>query len=355
MKRGTIEPESRRPAWLIVTTAVVLSFASTIPFFEIDDLWIGVDYETFFAASRLPTFDLYAGPPFQFIYPPTAIAFTRLLGLAQFWTGFIILSICSLTAFAMTVRRASNWPTAALSLLSFPAFQCVAWGQTSMLLGAGLIAALQSTGFRRGVIIGVLASIKPQLFLAAPFLFMARREIPTLAGTVMGGLFSMFVSVALYGPQLWIDWIFALPDFQLSVIQWIPEASVSPVSYALNNGWPVFPFAVASIAFSAWIIMRARTIDDPLFLASVIAGTSILCSPYAVTHDCVILIPAAVTLVLRARPSISQFPAILIFAALALPISMPLMLAAVAFSRGKHEPVPAQSRHVRRQPSQTHC
>ena len=327
---------SNRARPLIVVVALILSLVSVAVFVRFSFRWMSMDYETFWVASRMPIPAIYSGPRYTYIYPPTAIPFLWPLSLASYWTGFTTMTLLSVAAFLASAKRLFGPKVALLSLLSFPALQGLMWGQTAMLLAAGLFAALSLKGFQRGFVIGLMASIKPQLFIAAPLVFVVRRDYRALAGAVVGGLAMTLASVALFGVDVWFEWLSALPGFQTEIVDRNVAGAASPLGVAIVSGWPVAPVAAASLILAAWLIFRTRNSDDPAVLSAVIGGASILCSPYALFHDCIVLVPAAVAFLLLDRPTLKQLPAMLTFCGLAVPIALPGLLLSLTLSP-RHE------------------
>ena len=124
----------------------------------------------------------------------------------------------------------------------------------------------------------------------------------------------------------------ALPRFHADMFENIIRGVVSPIGYSIGKSWPTTPAIIGSVLLAVGLIIATRKSNDTATVAAVIGGASILCSPYALLHDCLALIPFVAGMLLRDRPSILQFPAILLFAALATPIALPLTLAALAWS-----------------------
>lgn len=319
-------PEQRLTTGLLVCAAACLGlvtlwkWASFIP-----GGWIAIDYKTFFAASRLPVETLYGGPPFLFVYPPTGILFLQPLSLLDFWAGYAVLGLVSATVFVAAVRRTSDVRVALLAMLSFAALENLIWGQIAMVLAAALIWALTLPEFRRGLVIGVLASLKPQLFLAAPFVFLVRREWTTIGGMAVGGLTNILVSIAVFGVQPWLDWLALLPAFPAFFGPQNIPAVITPTAFALNLGVPVLPVALAGVGLAIWAVLRARYLCHPLALAAVIGGASILASPYALPHDAMLVLPAA-AMALLGTPGWVTLPAALLFTSPWTAIALPAFL-----------------------------
>jgi hypothetical protein len=289
--------------------------------------WVAMDYRTFFAASRLPLAALYDGPNYQFIYPPTAIAPLRLFSLADYWPGFIALGLLSAGCFYAATRRLAGDKVALLSLLSLPALQGLLWGQIPMLLAAGLLGALSlRNDIAKGLAIGILAALKPQLFFMAPLIYLVRGEVRTVLMIGVGAVASVGASLLLFGLQPWRDWLAAIPHLQDFLFRNNAQLGmISLPGIALQFGVPGLPFLIAGLLVAAWLVARARRYSDPIALAAIIAGASIMASPYALIHDAIVLVPLAASCLLAAR-GIAAAVAVGIYAGTVLPFAVPAFL-----------------------------
>jgi len=289
--------------------------------------WVAMDYRTFFRASRLSDALLYHGPDYTFVYPPTAIAPLRLLTFTHFWTGYVILGLVSALVFFLATRRLGGSKGALLSLLSLPALQGLIWGQVPMLLTAALLAALAlGNDYTKGLVIGLLVALKPQLFVMAFPIFLVRGETRTAVSIVAGAALSIAVSFLLVGSQPWWDWWAAIHHFEAFLIRSNAELGmISPGGIALWAGLPIPPFIVAGLGIAAWLVWQARDEPDPLMLAAIIGGASIMASPYAMKHDAIVLMPAAALCMLRSRIP-SAIAAAVSYAGTVVPFAAPAFL-----------------------------
>ena len=288
---------------------------------------IAMDYRTFFTASRTPVAALYDGPLYTFIFPPTAIPALRLLAVGDYWPGFVALGAISAGCFYLAARRAGGAKVALLALLSFPALQGLLWGQVPMLLTAGLLGALSlRNDVAKGLAIGVLASIKPQLFFMAPAIFLLRGEPRTALIMAAGAALSVGFSVLAYGLQPWLDWLAAIPHFQeFFLANKVQVGMISLPGFALQAGLPAIPFMVAGLLISAWLAWRSKQHSSPIALAALIGGASIMASPYALIHDAIILMPMAAASLLAAR-GVAAAVAVGAYAGTVLPLAAPAFL-----------------------------
>ena len=302
------------------------------------DGWLGIDYATFFKAARLPIEELYRGRWLTFIYPPTGIPLLLPFRLIAFWPGFIVLAVISALAFALSVANCSSRAIASFSLLSYPALQGLAWGQLSMLMAAILIFALNLKPFRRGFLIGLLTAVKPQLFLAAPLVFAVRREWNALLGCVAGVFVVVSAVTLIYGFSPWMEWL----KFTSTIRAYLHENGViwhviTPFGFAEARGLSPLPFMLVGLFVAGWAVTRARETEDPLVLAAIIGGASILSAPYALSHDLIILMPAAMASLLHRKADVRQVSAYAL-SLVALPVvSLPVFLVATLRRISPHD------------------
>lgn len=283
------------------------------------------DYGTFFYASRLADDAIYTGPMYLFLYPPTFIAWLELVERLDFWTGYAVLTAASAGAFAWAVNRLGGWKVAALSFVSVPAVWGLVLGQTAMLLAAGLLWALTLSECRKGFVIGVLGAIKPQLFIAAPFVFIVRRDFKALFGMILGGVSAVLLATAAFGVTPWLEWLAFLPNARDYFHTYrIIGATITLAGKASANGFPTLPFIALGVALAGWIVSQARD-ADPLTLAAIIGGASVVASPYALPHDCIAVIPAVVAALLSSA-SIRSALAAGVYGGGALSVTLPLFL-----------------------------
>ena len=272
-----------------------------------------IDFHVFWSSAFKQASELYVASNAPFVYPPTAIVFFKPLALLDFLAGYLVWSILSAGLFAIAVTRLAGWRVAFLSLLSAGSLQGLALGQTPMILSAALLFAIATPGIACGVIFGVVAAIKPQLLALAPLAFLVRKDWRALAGMAVGLLGCVVIELALYGPQLWLDWFNSIPDFRQSLFRTdVMDKVITPYGVADHLGVSPIPvLAVSAALAAAAVIVSAKQVEG-IYLVAVIVGASILASPYALRHDTIALIPAAIVFIL-AQPKLKVLPAMGIF------------------------------------------
>ena len=280
-------------------------------------------------------------------YPPHAMLAAAPLGLLPYGLAYAAFAGGGLAAFAFALRGAGGVRVGTMLLvLASPAlFQTVVCGQLGAWVGALMLGALLLPD-RRPVLAGVCAgllTIKPQLGVLIPIVYLAgghRAAFAAAAGTALGlaGL-----SLAVFGAPAWT----AFADQVLGVAEGVgaaayPLAKMPTVFAALRTlGAPASLAAglqgAAALAavVACWRLWRqgsegreGRTLREK---AAITAGLAFLCTPYAYYYDAPVL---ALTFLIAARGTDARAPVRL--AALALCFGAPL------FMVGPASPVGAQ-------------
>jgi hypothetical protein len=277
-----------------------------------------LDFGVFWRAANSPIGSIYRPDRWlPFAYPPTVIPWLKPLALLPFWWSFAAWSTISLLCFIAAARSRTWW----LLLLSPALIECVAFGQTSLFVGALLLLACSRREWQMGVLLALALSLKPQMLVMAPLVLLVRRDWSALIGAALCGLALLLITSALYGPGIWLIWLHALPGFAHVVdarnLYW---ALVTPYGLAAWLHLPPAPFwIVGALLSGAAVIRSARTWDE---LAMPIAVTSILAAPYAVPHDLVATLPWCASILLQRDRDWRQAPAALIFSATLVPVAL---------------------------------
>lgn len=326
-----------RIAVVTITAVAVLTTLLWVVYFFVGPGPFRPDYSVFWTAAQVEPAKLYDAEHLTqlqswlvspekglrpWAYPPSALLVFLPLSLMPFWPSFLVWTFGSLALYLWAARKYVDrlW----LLAVSPPVFVALVSGQTSILIAAAAMFALKMDGeFRRGVVLGLAAAIKPQALVAAPFL-LNRRE---MAGFVTGGACLVLASLA-FGIGPWIEWIKALPRFG-EIAAGLGLVSITPTGIADLTGLPRWPFwlvgAVAGISLAWW----SRDKDERLLG---LIGGSLLISPYAMIYDMVGLMPVAVAALASAtgpRKLLASFPLI----GTAGMFTVPLMAAATVYRR----------------------
>lgn len=276
-----------------------------------------LDFGVFWETAREPIGGIYRPDPWlPFVYPPTSIPWLKPLALLPFWPAFVGWSVLSLAVYLIAVPQRTCW----LILLSPALIECIAFGQTSLFVGALVLWSCSRRGWPMGALLAVALSLKPQMLVTAPLILFFRRDWAAIAGGVVTGVALILLTTALFGFGIWRDWAQALRGFAHVVdarnLYW---ATITPYGLAAWIGLPATPVWLAGAGLALCAMLRsAKNWDE---LAMPIAVTSILAVPYAVPHDLVTALPWCASLLLRRDRDWRQAAAALIFSAVIVPIA----------------------------------
>lgn len=289
------------------------------------------DYNVFWEAARLPVEQIYFAPK-PFVYPPPAIPLFKTLALVPFWPGFALWTAASASAFYLAASHLTDRRIALLSMLSVASFQNLILGQTSMLLGAAILVAFTMPAMAGGLILGVVAVVKPQLLVMAPLALMIRRDWPMLQGAAVGSIGAIIASLALFGVQPWVDWVHGMPRFHQALIDMnVLSSAITPAAKAEQLGIDPLPILALGIFLAAaTVTLLARRLEG-VNLVALIVGTGTLAVPYALPHDIVALAPACIAYIM-VKPGFKALPAMLVFGGAVIPAGIATIAAYKALS-----------------------
>jgi hypothetical protein len=328
---------NRRYALLFAIVAAIIVTAGLVGVAIFAD-GLALDFRVFWETARLPLDDIYRPAWQPFVYPPTTVPWLKTLELLPFWPAFAVWSGLSVLAFFVAARSRTWW----LMLLSPALIECLAFGQTSLFVGAIVLFGCARRGWQRGALLGFALCLKPQMVVMAPLILLVRKDWSALAGGIAAALTLILATTMLYGVDIWLDWFRALPMFSGVIEQrnlyW---AFVTPYGLAAWAGLPATPVWIAGAMLSGVSVVRSASKWDGL--AMPIAVTSILAVPYAVPHDLVAALPWCTAILLRRGWDWRQAPAALLFSATAVPVGLAAL--AIGWCRvdwSQHrQPVPA--------------
>ena len=247
------------------------------------------------------------GPQASLLFAPlAALPYGAALGLWLMVSALLYGLCCYAIWKTCSHMRREGW-LVMLLVLAYPAFfHLVVWGQSSALALAcftGAYLALRGDRkFLAGLAIGCLM-IKPQLGLAAAFVFVAAREWRVVAGAVVGALANLLAGWTYYGTpvmrtyfaQLWHS-PGLMPQLEPRLYQmhslralWamlLPWPQVSFWMYAASAG------AVLCVSYLCW---QSGASLNLRFSALLVA--TVLVSPHSTVYDLVIVAPAFLLLV----------------------------------------------------------
>lgn len=314
-----------RPPLLFAIALLTAAFAAKVLLLTVAANRLGVDFAVF-ARVQDGTAALYEQyGPMPFLYPPSAIAPFWVLTKLPYWAFTAI----SAAFFFWSVARVSGWSTALASFASQAAIKGLTLGQIPMLLTSGLFIGLTLPPLWGGALWGAVAAVKPQLMLFAPLALLVRRDYGMLCGMALGGLVAGLLSLTLFGPGIWAEWISAMDWYSTRLDAGVAIKSVTPAGIAAVSGYSALPAAFAGLFLGAGaVIVAARRVEKELLIGLIVAA-GLAASPYAHIHDAIALIPACVALMLRGR-LVLAIPAALVFFGTPLLTSLGLLWALVA-------------------------
>ncbi len=242
-------------------------------------------------------------------YPPSIMLIAAPFGLLGYMQALLIWTLLGLAVFIAVARNHFGDMRVLAALVFSPAAVfCLISGQSSLLTAAmliGIFAWLDRRPVAAGVLIGLL-TLKPQLGLLFPVLLIASGRWRVFAAAAVTTLALAAFSAALFGPQVWIDFVLkALPTQNLVLAD--PQAIATPfyptvfmnlrgigasytVAMAVQLG-----FSLAAAGAVAWVCRRRRD-ADPQLLAALFFACAIAAVPYLLSYDTLALTFAALGL-----------------------------------------------------------
>lgn len=242
-------------------------------------------------------------------YPPSNMLIAAPFGLLGYLVALALWTAIGLTLFTAVLRR--RLPDAKMLvpvLLSPAAFFCLISGQSSFITAAMLLtifAFLDRRPIVAGILIGLL-TIKPQVGLLFPFMLIASRRWRVFFSAAVTTLALVAITAALFGPQIWIDFVtkglpvqnIVLADPRLVATPFYPTVFMNvrglDASYATAMTVQSV-FSIAAIGAVVWAF-RVRRDADPWLLMALFFACSLSASPYMLAYDTLPLTCAAVAL-----------------------------------------------------------
>ena len=297
------------------------------------------------AAQRVPE---ALGIRYLPLYPPeVSLLFAP---LAHLWYGWALLVWWGFSAVIYAGCCYGVWrpcpslrdfgPVAFLAAAGLPAFfHLIAWGQTSALALAcftlGFFLLRSKREFLAGLALGCLI-FKPQLGLAAAFVFAAVGAWRVLAGALLSAGAQLGVGVLYYGMNPLREWLRALADVpaMLALLEPKPYQThclrtfwimLIPGSNLALGLYVVSAIAVLGLTIACW----RRGASAPLAVKySLLLLATVLVAPHLTVYDLVILAPAFLLLAdwLAAQPSssLSRTLGVFLYLVYLLPLIGPL-------------------------------
>lgn len=297
--------------WVIFQAAARAYFTGDLAHIY-DQLWITSATNSQFA-------DWLSQPlPFPlFPYPPVFLLLV--LPFAQLPAGLSLLlsQLAQFAALALALRKFAPGKSYLFFLigafLAPAAANNVLAGSNAVLVTAlivGGIAALKDRPLLAGALLGMVI-FKPQFFPLLPLALIAGRQVRALAGMTACIAALILLSMMLFGPGLWLDWINVYLHPQqvggVNGTDWGHSWDDSVSTCAALLGAPPW-LAKAAQALAALIalaaVWRAFRLSHPMRLAILLCAT-LLASPHVSNYDLLMLAIAGLAY-LRSLPESSR-------------------------------------------------
>lgn len=267
-----------------------------------------------------------------FPYAPTMLLWVKPLALLPLWPAYVLWVVLSIAALAKACRKHLSKTATALVLTSPPVVHGLFTGQVSAVLAAAMLWAC-GTGNRiaAGLVFGAIATIKPQLVIMAPLLFLVTRDWRAIAASGATFVAIIIATTLIFGAERWPEWIGSMGYFHWILVNFnFLAGGVSLAAAAEFYGLTPTPFLLVGLIVGAYLTYQCRN-GSPLEKTAALAAGSLMAAPYALTYDLAPLVPFLVWSVLQGR----IWPVISLMAQLN---PLPLLIAAYELLRGKSLP-----------------
>lgn len=259
------------------------------------------------AVVRAFTGGAYPGQTWS--YPPALLLVAWPFGLTNYLTALLLFTLGGIAFCLWAAHRVLPSRLALATLVVSPAaILCLISGQFSFFVTGLMILIFLHLDRRRllaGALIGLFV-IKPQLVLFFPVILIASGRWRVFAAAAVTAIAIVLVTAAIFGPQIWIDYIrVGLPAQNLVLVEpYRLGAPLMPTIF-MNARWLGANYATAMAAqlfFTALalaFLVRAYRVykdEDPWLLAALFLACSVFGSPYLMSYDLLPLTFAAVLL-----------------------------------------------------------
>ena len=243
-------------------------------------------------------------------YPPSVMLVAAPFGRFGYFPALLCWTMLGLGIFVAVMRRFVDDHRLLIPILFSPAAVfCLMSGQSSFLTAAMLFVALSCLDRRpylAGILIGLL-TLKPQLGLLFPIVLAVsgRWRVFVVAGIVTA--FIVALTAALFGPEVWSDFISKGIPVQNNMVLADPERVATPFypTIFMNIRGLDTSYATAmtvQLCFTALAIgavvyaYRFRKDCDPQLLMALFLSCSVFGTPYMLAYDTLAMTCMAVIL-----------------------------------------------------------
>lgn len=234
-------------------------------------------------------------------YPPHASLIFAPIGLLPFEMAFVLWSWLGIAAFALVLGTSGVRGHALIALIAtIPVLIVLNTGQNALFTASLMLLAVFHAK-ARPVLAGIAAALltmKPQLGILLPVLFLAGGHWRAFGAAALGSLALWGGSALLLGAATWAAFFEFLGVVSGSVSDGaMPLYKMVNVYAAARLAWVPEALAVllaglAYLAAIAALVWTCRKIDDPTWRYAVLASATLLTAPYSMYYELVLLVPA---------------------------------------------------------------
>lgn len=255
------------------------------------------DFDTYNAALQHlfgPSFPLH-----NWFYPPHFLLSTLPFGFLPYLPALAVWSFAGFALYMILAAAGDRRPDRLLMLAVSPAVVVnLLDGQNGFFTAALLIVGLSSLD-RRPIVSGLsfgLLTMKPQLGLLLPLMLVLTARWRCIAAAAATTLTLAGITSALFGVDIWIDYLYVAVPMQQRVLAHGGGAMLLMMPTALMNAriaglpldWAWAVQSVISIAAIAAVIWTFGQRRDPTLSIALFVTASFLVTPYAFNYDMVV-------------------------------------------------------------------
>jgi hypothetical protein len=234
------------------------------------------------------------------LYPPHFLLLLLPFGILPFGISYVFFILFTFSMLVVAVCRYTGRHLliiAALLMSPQTPFAFFA-GQNSFLTGALFVAGfslLERYPVLGGVLLGI-GTYKPQLFLMVPVALIASRQWKALASTGVMALVLMLASLAVFGADIWRDWVQVMVAPSDTYVQWLVSGRMNGQSVYTCAALAGASINVANAAQAIAALLGcgcvywsfSKPISTDLRLAVLLAA-ALLASPHVSSQDGIFL------------------------------------------------------------------
>jgi len=233
-------------------------------------------------------------------YPPHVLLFVWPLGLLPYMAAWALWSLAGLALYLLVAAGGVRSAKTLAGLAAAPAVGVnLFFGQNGFFSAALIIGAVRELD-RRPLVAGVclgLLTVKPQLGVLFPLALILSGRWRCLAAAAATAAVLALVTAAIFGPQVWRDYVEKVVPYQSEVMTRFhgPFLAMMPTAFATGRLWNTSttvawmfqaPFTIFALAAVTWTFIKRR---ESLLSAGVLVTASFVITPYVYVYDMVVL------------------------------------------------------------------